>query len=81
MADALIQRGHQITMVCGSGHGETGLGGPFLEGKRRGHVGQIEAHCEPLVRVRDREVVPLHVPFCVHVRVELQIVLLKVVVA
>ena len=42
MADALIRRGHQIIMVCGSGHGETGLDGLFLGGKRRGHVGQIE---------------------------------------
>ena len=42
MAEALIQEGHQVTMVCGSGHGETGLEGPFLGGKRRGLVGKIE---------------------------------------
>jgi len=42
MAEALIQKGHQVTMVCGSGHGETGLEGPFLGGKRRGLVGRIE---------------------------------------
>lgn len=40
MARRLIHHGHQVTIVCGSyGGGETGLVGPFINGKR---VGQVE---------------------------------------
>jgi glycosyltransferase involved in cell wall biosynthesis len=43
MARALVARGHQVTMVCGSyGAGNTGLGGPFERGVRRGTVDGIE---------------------------------------
>lgn len=43
MARRLIARGHQVTMVCGSyGGGETGLGLPFIGGKRRGTVEGID---------------------------------------
>ena len=42
MAEALIKKGHQVTIVCGSGHGDTGLDGPFKNGMRRGYIGNIE---------------------------------------
>lgn len=43
MARRLIERGHQVTMVCGSiGGGNTGLEGPFVDGKRRGWVDGID---------------------------------------
>ena len=43
MARRLVARGHQVTMVCGSyGGGETGLGLPFIGGKRRGTVEGID---------------------------------------
>jgi glycosyltransferase involved in cell wall biosynthesis len=43
MAQRLLARGHQVTMVCGSmGGGNTGLSGPFLSGARRGWVDGIE---------------------------------------
>jgi glycosyltransferase involved in cell wall biosynthesis len=43
MARRLVERGHQVTMVCGSYNGgETGLSGPFINGRRRGVVDGIE---------------------------------------
>lgn len=43
MAQRLIERGHQVTMVCGSvGGGNTGLNGPFIHGLRRGAVDGID---------------------------------------
>lgn len=43
MAQRLISRGHQVTMVCGSyGGGETDMKQPFVEGKRRGKVDGID---------------------------------------
>lgn len=43
MAQSMIQRGHQVTMVCGSiGGGTTGLTGPFIKGMRRGFVDGID---------------------------------------
>jgi glycosyltransferase involved in cell wall biosynthesis len=43
MARRLIERGHQVTMVCGSmGGGDTGLDGPFVNGRRRGWVNGID---------------------------------------
>lgn len=43
MARRLIERGHQVTMVCGSiGGGNTGLDGPFVNGQRRGWVDGID---------------------------------------
>ncbi|MFA0812608.1 glycosyltransferase family 4 protein [Microbulbifer epialgicus] len=43
MARNLVNRGHQVTMVCGSyGGGETGLKLPFVKGKRRGVVEGID---------------------------------------
>ena len=43
MARRLIARGHQVTMVCGSyGGGETGIKHPFVKGKRRGIVDDID---------------------------------------
>ncbi|EIK51942.1 group 1 glycosyl transferase [Stutzerimonas stutzeri TS44] len=43
MARRLVARGHQVTMVSGSyGGGETGLGLPFIGGKRRGTVDGID---------------------------------------
>lgn len=43
MARKLIERGHKVTMVCGSmGGGNTGLSGPFTRGKRRGRVDGID---------------------------------------
>ncbi|WHS62002.1 glycosyltransferase family 4 protein [Pseudomonas sp. G2-4] len=42
MARRLLARGHHVTMVCGSySGGETGLGLPFIGGKRRGTVDGI----------------------------------------
>jgi hypothetical protein len=42
MARALVARGHQVTMVCGSyGVGKTGLTSAFLNGMRRGVVDGI----------------------------------------
>lgn len=43
MARRLIERGHHVTMVCGSiGGGNTGLDGPFVNGRRRGWVDGID---------------------------------------
>jgi glycosyltransferase involved in cell wall biosynthesis len=43
MARKLIERGHQITMVCGSfSGGNTGLSGPYGKGVRRGTVDGID---------------------------------------
>ncbi len=43
MARSLIERGHQVTMVCGSiCGGNTGLEGPFADGMRRGWVEGID---------------------------------------
>ena len=43
MARQLIERGHEVTMVCGSyGGGETGLSMPFAGGRRRGTVEGID---------------------------------------
>ena len=43
MAQALVQSGHRVTMVCGSSHqGRSGLRAPFIKGKRRGVVSGIE---------------------------------------
>jgi len=43
MAKKLIERGHQVTMVCGSYIGSvTGLDQPFENGKRRGDVERID---------------------------------------
>lgn len=43
MAKHFVERGHQVTMVCGSyGLGETGLSNPFKGGKRRGTVDGID---------------------------------------
>jgi len=42
MARSLIQRGHEVTMVCGSyGGGKTGLDCDFINGKREGQVDNI----------------------------------------
>ena len=42
-ARRLIQRGHSVTIVCGSyGTGQTGLKGRFVRGQRRGLVDGIE---------------------------------------
>lgn len=43
MASRLIERGHQVTMVCGSfAGGNTGLSGPYENGVRRGSVDGID---------------------------------------
>lgn len=43
MARKLIERGHQVTMVCGSfTGGNTGLSGPYENGMRRGWVDGID---------------------------------------
>lgn len=43
MSQALLARGHQVTMVCGSyGLGATGLTGPYSHGMRRGTVDGID---------------------------------------
>lgn len=43
MARRLIERGHQVTMVCGSfTGGNTGLSGPYDDGMRRGWVDGID---------------------------------------
>jgi len=43
MARRLIERGHQVTMVCVSSHrGDTGLHGPSVRGLRRGTVDGID---------------------------------------
>lgn len=43
MARRLIQRGHQVTMLCGRGvEGQSGLAGPFEHGVRRGTVDGID---------------------------------------
>lgn len=43
MARRLIERGHQVIMVCGSYIGaETGLEQPFVKGKRRGTIDGID---------------------------------------
>lgn len=43
MARRLIERGHSVTMVCGSyAGGQTGLNGEFVNGMRRGTVGGID---------------------------------------
>jgi len=42
MAQKLIARGHEVTLVCGSyAGGDTGLQGPFVKKKRRGRVNGI----------------------------------------
>lgn len=42
MARRLVRQGHEVTMVCGSyGGGETGLTGPFTNGRRTGPVDGI----------------------------------------
>lgn len=42
-ARRLIERGHQVTMVCGSAAtGATGLNGPFAGGQRRGTVDGVQ---------------------------------------
>ncbi|MEZ4485636.1 MAG: glycosyltransferase family 4 protein [Syntrophotaleaceae bacterium] len=42
MAQALIRRGHKVTMVCGNSTGKSGLAGEFTNGKRSGLVNGIE---------------------------------------
>ena len=43
MARKLIERGHMVTMVCGSAQGgTTGLDGDFVNGRRRGMVDGID---------------------------------------
>lgn len=43
MTRKLIERGHQVTMVCGSfSGGNTGLSGPYTKGVRRGSVDGID---------------------------------------
>lgn len=43
MARALLRAGHKVTMVCASAdRSETGLGGPFVSGKRAGTVDGID---------------------------------------
>lgn len=43
MARRLIERGHQVTMVCGSlDAAATGLSGPYVDGMRRGMVDGID---------------------------------------
>lgn len=43
MARRLIERGHHVTMVCGSiSGGNTGLSGPYVNGQRRGWVDGID---------------------------------------
>lgn len=43
MARRLVERGHAVTMVCGSyGNGKSGLDGPFRKGLRRGRVDEID---------------------------------------
>lgn len=42
MAQALIENGHSVTMVCGSPkNGNTGLRGPYIDGVRRGVIDGI----------------------------------------
>jgi glycosyltransferase involved in cell wall biosynthesis len=42
-ARSLIERGHMVTMVCGSHtSGKTGLSGPYEKGRRRGNVDGID---------------------------------------
>ena len=43
MARHLVQRGHRVTMVCGSyGGGKSGLEGQFVRGVRRGQIAGID---------------------------------------
>ena len=43
MARRLVERGHQVTVVCGSfAAGHTGLAHPFVKGVRRGKVDEID---------------------------------------
>ena len=43
MARRLVARGHEVRIVCGSAErGETGLRGPFRDGRRDGVVDGIE---------------------------------------
>ena len=43
MSRRLVQRGHQVTMVCGSYKGgHTGLEGPYVSGRRRGDVEGVD---------------------------------------
>lgn len=43
MARRMIERGHQVTMLCGRGSdGQSGLSGPFERGVRRGKVEGID---------------------------------------
>src|SRR3546814_3185439 len=47
MARKLIERGHEVTMVCGRHtRGQTGLQGAFRGGLRRGHVDGIDLRSE-----------------------------------
>lgn len=48
MARRLISEGHKVTMVCGSyANGDTGVTGPFQNGRRRGTVDEIDViECE-----------------------------------
>ena len=42
MAKKLVERGHEVTMVCGSySSGNTGLNSPFINGQRRGSIDKI----------------------------------------
>ena len=43
MARIMVERGHHVTMVCGSHRlGATGLEGPFVRGRRRGCIDGID---------------------------------------
>jgi glycosyltransferase involved in cell wall biosynthesis len=43
MARSLVERGHRVTMVCGTySGGDTGLAGPYVRGMRRGTVDGME---------------------------------------
>ena len=43
MSRCLVERGHEVTLICGSYLGsDTGLVGPFMNGKRRGVVDGID---------------------------------------
>ena len=43
MGRRLVERGHQVTIVCGSYRAsDTGLRGPFVRGQRRGTVDSLE---------------------------------------
>jgi glycosyltransferase involved in cell wall biosynthesis len=43
MAKRMVERGHQVLIVCGSAErGQTGLDVPFMRGRRRGRIDGIE---------------------------------------